>query len=207
MNCVYQQLVNTHTHTHTHTPRTHAHTHTHTHAHTHTHTHTPHTHTHTQRKRETDRQIDRQTDRQTERGRQTDRQRERITTVQACLGFKTCIPNFRPWRLCQGLPSELAMCRRIQPTGEDLLTKRRFGINVLKPWHVWTVVIRSLHRHWWHHIQSFLHGAVPRSLRETSFAVSVSKLNLNYNLCKIKFPSSSSLSLTSTPENSPTTLT
>ena len=29
------------------------------------------------------------------------------TTVQACPGFKTVIPNFIPWGLCQGLPDQL----------------------------------------------------------------------------------------------------
>ena len=37
----------------------------------------------------------------------------------------------------------------------------------------WTVVLRSLHRQLWHHTQFFMHGAVPRSHKESCFAVSL----------------------------------
>ena len=49
--------------------------------------------------------------------------------------------------------------------------RERERVNVLKPKHAWTVVIRSRHRHLRYYTQSFLHGAVPRSHREPCSAV------------------------------------
>ena len=48
------------------------------------------------RERETDRQTETESERHTERDTQRERERERIAEVQACLGYKTRIPNFCP---------------------------------------------------------------------------------------------------------------
>ena len=67
-----------------------------------------------------------------------------------------------PWGLCQGLPSWL-----VKPTGQALAEPSRTRVTI------WSQKFPSYTFSTWHHTQSFLHGAVPRSCRELSFSVCV----------------------------------